>query len=148
MSILQLECVLIFISIPRWRKTFFFSILRRMGKNKALAHHTSTYFHTLLVRLTTCERLGPEPAGEITVAFQSRQCFCRSEKFIDLPWRRCSYHSLLSRTILSVFGSFAFLSRHLAYRAVVANMGLRPPSFVLKRHSRGAGYAMVWSVTV
>ena len=25
---------------------FFFSILRRMGKNKALAHHTSTYFHT------------------------------------------------------------------------------------------------------
>ena len=28
--------------------TFFFSlfILRRMGKNKALAHHTSTYFHT------------------------------------------------------------------------------------------------------
>ena len=25
---------------------FFFFILRRMGKNKALAHHTSTYFHT------------------------------------------------------------------------------------------------------
>ena len=24
----------------------FFYILRRMGKNKALAHHTSTYFHT------------------------------------------------------------------------------------------------------
>ena len=24
----------------------FFFILRRMGKNKALAHHTSTYFHT------------------------------------------------------------------------------------------------------
>ena len=23
---------------------FFFLILRRMGKNKALAHHTSTYF--------------------------------------------------------------------------------------------------------
>ena len=23
----------------------FFFILRRMGKNKALAHHTSTYFH-------------------------------------------------------------------------------------------------------
>ena len=36
-----------------------------MGKNKALAHHTSTYFHTrrvsisgvLLARLTTCKRL-------------------------------------------------------------------------------------------
>ena len=25
---------------------FFFFILRRMGKNIALAHHTSTYFHT------------------------------------------------------------------------------------------------------
>ena len=25
---------------------FFFFILRRMGKNKAQAHHTSTYFHT------------------------------------------------------------------------------------------------------
>ena len=25
---------------------FFFFILRRMRKNKALAHHTSTYFHT------------------------------------------------------------------------------------------------------
>ena len=25
----------------------FVFILRRMGKNKALAHHTSTYFHTL-----------------------------------------------------------------------------------------------------
>ena len=24
---------------------FFFIILRRMGKNKALAHHTFTYFH-------------------------------------------------------------------------------------------------------
>ena len=44
-----------------------------------------------------------------------------------------------SRSIFCVFGSFASsLSRHLAYRAaVVANiMGLRPPSFVLKRHSR------------
>ena len=27
---------------------FFFFILRRMGKNKALAHHTSAYFHTLV----------------------------------------------------------------------------------------------------
>ena len=25
---------------------YSFFILRRMGKNKALAHHTSTYFHT------------------------------------------------------------------------------------------------------
>ena len=34
---------------------FFFSssffILRRMGKNKALAHHTSTYFHTRRVSI-------------------------------------------------------------------------------------------------
>ena len=29
---------------------FFFFILRRMGKNKALAHHTSTYFHTRVLR--------------------------------------------------------------------------------------------------
>ena len=43
-----------------------------------------------------------------------------------------------SRTIFCVVGSFASsLSRHLAYRAVVANIGLRPPLFVLKRHSRG-----------
>ena len=42
-----------------------------------------------------------------------------------------------SSTILYVFGSFASLSRHLVYRAVAANVGLRPPLFVLKRHSRG-----------
>ena len=30
---------------------FFFLILRRMGKNKALAHHTSTYFHITNVPL-------------------------------------------------------------------------------------------------
>ena len=30
---------------------FFFLILRRMGKNKALAHHTSTYFHTRRVSI-------------------------------------------------------------------------------------------------
>ena len=30
---------------------FFFYILRRMGKNKALAHHTSTYFHTRRVSI-------------------------------------------------------------------------------------------------
>ena len=30
---------------------FFFFILRRMGKNKALAHHTSTYFHTRRVSI-------------------------------------------------------------------------------------------------
>ena len=42
-----------------------------------------------------------------------------------------------SWTILCVVGSFASLSRHLAYRAVVANMGLRPPLYVLKRHSLG-----------
>ena len=30
---------------------FFFFILRRMGKNKALAHHTSTYFHTCRVSI-------------------------------------------------------------------------------------------------
>ena len=31
--------------------SFFFFILRRMGKNKALAHHTSTYFHTRRVSI-------------------------------------------------------------------------------------------------
>ena len=30
---------------------FFFSILRRIRKNKALAHHTSTYFHTRRVSI-------------------------------------------------------------------------------------------------
>ena len=30
---------------------FFFFILRRMGKNKALAHHTSTCFHTRRVSI-------------------------------------------------------------------------------------------------
>ena len=30
---------------------FFFLILRRMGKNKALAHHTYTYFHTRRVSI-------------------------------------------------------------------------------------------------
>ena len=30
---------------------FFLFILRRMGKNKALAHHTSTYFHTRRVSI-------------------------------------------------------------------------------------------------
>ena len=30
---------------------FFFLNLRRMGKNKALAHHTSTYFHTRRVSI-------------------------------------------------------------------------------------------------
>ena len=30
---------------------FCFFILRRMGKNKALAHHTSTYFHTRRVSI-------------------------------------------------------------------------------------------------
>ena len=38
-----------FSGIPAGRAVhifFFFFILRRMGKNKALAHHTSTYFHT------------------------------------------------------------------------------------------------------
>ena len=30
---------------------FFFFILRRMGQNKALAHHTSTYFHTRRVSI-------------------------------------------------------------------------------------------------
>ena len=29
----------------------FFLILRRMGKSKALAHHTSTYFHTRRVSI-------------------------------------------------------------------------------------------------
>ena len=29
----------------------FFFILRRMGKNRALAHHTSTYFHTRRVSI-------------------------------------------------------------------------------------------------
>ena len=32
---------------------FLFFILRRMGKNKALAHHTSTYFHTRRVSILT-----------------------------------------------------------------------------------------------
>ena len=30
---------------------FIFFILRRMGKNKALAHHTSTYFHCSYFRM-------------------------------------------------------------------------------------------------
>ena len=30
---------------------FFFFILRRMGKSKALAHHTSTYFHSRRVSI-------------------------------------------------------------------------------------------------
>ena len=30
---------------------FVFFILRRMGKSKALAHHTSTYFHTRRVSI-------------------------------------------------------------------------------------------------
>ena len=30
---------------------FFFFILWRMGKNKAVAHHTSTYFHTRRVSI-------------------------------------------------------------------------------------------------
>ena len=30
---------------------FLFFILRRMGKNKALAHHTCTYFHTRRVSI-------------------------------------------------------------------------------------------------
>ena len=30
---------------------FFFFILRRMGKNKALAHHTCAYFHTRRVSI-------------------------------------------------------------------------------------------------
>ena len=30
---------------------FFFFILRRMGKNKTLAHHTPTYFHTRRVSI-------------------------------------------------------------------------------------------------
>ena len=36
-------------AVPMGSFFFFFFllvILRRMGKNKALAHHTSTYFHT------------------------------------------------------------------------------------------------------
>ena len=51
--------------------------------------------------------------------------------------------SSMSRSIFCFFGSFASdLSRHFAYRAVVANMGLQPPLFALKRHGRGC--AMVW----
>ena len=30
---------------------FLFFILRRVGQNKALAHHTSTYFHTRRVSI-------------------------------------------------------------------------------------------------
>ena len=30
---------------------FFFYILRRMGRNKAQAHHASTYFHTRRVSI-------------------------------------------------------------------------------------------------
>ena len=30
---------------------FFFVIVRRMGRHKALAHHTSTYFHTRRVSI-------------------------------------------------------------------------------------------------
>ena len=43
-----------------------------------------------------------------------------------------------SRSIFCVFGSFASsVSRHIAYRAVIKNKSLRPPLFVLTRHSRG-----------
>ena len=44
---------------------FFFSsfILRRMGKNKALAHHTSTYFHTRRVSIQLSCFRSPTLAG-------------------------------------------------------------------------------------
>ena len=46
-----------FESSPMHMDFFFFSffILRRMGKNKALAHHTSTYFHTRRVSILSME---------------------------------------------------------------------------------------------
>ena len=43
---------------------FLFFILRRMGKNKALAHHTSTYFHTRLLLLCS---LRVPPSYEVTM---------------------------------------------------------------------------------
>ena len=39
------------LSLLRMIFFFFFFILRRMVKNKALAHHTSTYFHTCRVSI-------------------------------------------------------------------------------------------------
>ena len=41
----------LFYSSSVTRTFFFFFILRRMGKNTALAHHTSTYFHTRRVSI-------------------------------------------------------------------------------------------------
>ena len=37
--------------VPLKNLYIYIYILRRMGKNKALAHHTSTYFHTRLVSI-------------------------------------------------------------------------------------------------
>ena len=55
---------------------FFFFILRRMGKNKALAHHTSAYFHTRRVSIAILANgveastpLGAVTTGEKSVFF-------------------------------------------------------------------------------
>ena len=46
-----LVCVAFYLPNALVCVAFFFHILRRMGKNKALAHHTSTYFHTRRVSI-------------------------------------------------------------------------------------------------
>ena len=40
-----------YLALPFHTFFFFIVILRRMGKNKALAHHTSMYFHTRRVSI-------------------------------------------------------------------------------------------------
>ena len=52
---------------------FFFQILRRMGKNKALAHHTSTYFHTRRVSIVPALLLKGR-ACDVTTAIISAFC--------------------------------------------------------------------------
>ena len=55
--------------------SFFFQILRRMGKNKAQAHHTSTYFHTrrVLQKMTELTVM----SWSISVAYSSKQSVLR-----------------------------------------------------------------------
>ena len=63
---------------------FFFSVLRRMGKNKALAHHTSTYFHTRRVSICTlffCVLLFSNPL-EFTIQV-------RTLTFGEVAWNLC-----------------------------------------------------------
>ena len=69
---------------------FFFFFLRRMGKNKALAHHTSTCFHTRRVSIELSCFRSPTLAGlafsRCTLAFCLRSsCCCKYFVFFSLP---------------------------------------------------------------